>query len=156
KLAYLLQHRGYTHTAVFALPIGLALGLICARPARVRGRELARVLGVGAGAALLHVAFDALNNYGVHPVIPQDNRGYYGDALFIIEPLLLAALLPLLACARDSRSLRALGTGLSVLLLVLVFWRAFVPLSVAFITSAALVLAFALQLRMRSSPWPAL
>ena len=101
QLAYLLHHRGHTHTLLLAIPLGLLTGLLCARACSVRDpRERREVALIGALAGLLHIAFDALNNYGVHPFWPLDNRWYYGDAVFIIEPLLLAAMIPLLAIAR--------------------------------------------------------
>ncbi|WP_370466973.1 metal-dependent hydrolase, partial [Salmonella enterica] len=42
-------------------------------------------------ATLLHIALDFTNSYGVHPFWPFDNRWYYGDAVFIVEPLFWAA-----------------------------------------------------------------
>jgi len=36
----------------------------------------------------LHIAFDAFNNYGVHPFAPFEDRWFYGDAVFIIDPWL--------------------------------------------------------------------
>jgi inner membrane protein len=44
---------------------------------------------------LLHIAMDFSNNYGVHPFWPVDNRWFYGDSVFIIEPLFWAACAPL-------------------------------------------------------------
>ncbi len=44
---------------------------------------------------LLHIAMDFTNNYGVHPFWPVDNRWFYGDSVFIIEPLFWAACAPL-------------------------------------------------------------
>jgi inner membrane protein len=38
---------------------------------------------------------DFTNNYGVHPFWPLDDRWYYGDSVFIIEPLIWAACAPL-------------------------------------------------------------
>jgi inner membrane protein len=38
---------------------------------------------------------DFTNNYGVHPFWPIANRWFYGDAVFIAEPLLWAACAPL-------------------------------------------------------------
>ena len=44
----------------------------------------------------LHIAMDALNSYGVHPFWPWNNRWFYGDTLFIIEPWLWLIILPVL------------------------------------------------------------
>lgn len=120
KLAYLLQHRGHTHTFLVALPLGLAVGLLSARLARVeRVRDRVGIALLGALAALCHVLFDACNNYGVHPFYPVDNRWYYGDFVFIVEPLLLAAMLPLLAHGGVTRAGRAVGWFVGAALLAL-------------------------------------
>jgi inner membrane protein len=156
QLAYLLQHRGYTHTVLLALPIGALLAAGCSLLLRVRGGEWSRVLGAGALAALLHVAFDALNNYGVHPFFPFDNRWYYGDAVFIVEPLLLAVLLPLLAHRSTPLGGRVLGFSLCALLLGLVWYLGFMPRGVAIATSATLSCAWLLQQRAGASARPAL
>ena len=92
-LGYLMHHRGHTHTLLWGLPqVALLLGLMWlfwprvrrlmreSRPAR-RGLAAAGLLGVG-----LHMAFDALNVYGVHPFHPFDARWLYGDLVFIVEP----------------------------------------------------------------------
>jgi inner membrane protein len=52
---------------------------------------------------LLHIVFDFQNNYGVHPFWPLDDRWYYGDTLFIVEPLLWAVALPAVALLARSR-----------------------------------------------------
>ena len=124
KLDYLLHHRGHTHTIVGALILSLlvfaAVRLwwryrkIEPSPADVRFLMLLAVL-----APLLHLALDFTNSYGVHPFWPVDNRWYYGDAVFIVEPLLWACSAPLLFTLR-SKAMRALvalvlliGIGLS-------------------------------------------
>ena len=64
-------------------------------------------------------ALDFTNSYGVHPFWPVDNRWYYGDAVFIVEPLLWACSAPLLFTLRSkvTRALVAVvlvvGIGLS-------------------------------------------
>lgn len=51
--------------------------------------------GVALFTPLLHIAMDFTNTYGVHPFWPLDNHWYYGDAVFIAEPLIWAAMTPL-------------------------------------------------------------
>jgi inner membrane protein len=46
-------------------------------------------------APLLHIALDFTNSYGVHPFWPFWNGWLYGDALFIVEPLLWSVAAPL-------------------------------------------------------------
>ena len=36
---------------------------------------------------VLHISMDGLNVYGVHPFWPFDARWYYGDLIFIVEPV---------------------------------------------------------------------
>lgn len=139
KLAYLAHHRGHTHTLLLAIPIGLLCAELFARVFGVRERAARlRVHGLGALAGLLHIGFDWLNNYGVHPFFPLDNRWYYGDAVFIIEPLLFAALLPLLALTGLSRAGRAAGWALCAAVLALVWGVSLVPLPSALIATFAL------------------
>ncbi|MDE2596032.1 MAG: metal-dependent hydrolase [Sphingomonadales bacterium] len=42
--------------------------------------------------ALTHPAFDWLNNYGIRLLEPFSHRWFYGDALFIVDPWILAML----------------------------------------------------------------
>jgi inner membrane protein len=106
KLDYLLHHRGHTHTIVGALLLGLILSLCCEVWCRLRrhplsNRDRLQLMGVGLLASLLHIAMDFTNSYGVHPFWPFDNRWYYGDAVFIVEPLFWAACAPLLFLLRS-------------------------------------------------------
>ena len=95
KAAYLLHHRGITHSlagvVVQALLLALAIRWI-------ERRELAR-----AGAAappfcahllpalcglLTHLALDWLNNYGLRPLLPFSDWRTYADLVFIVDPWL--------------------------------------------------------------------
>jgi inner membrane protein len=112
KLRYLLEHRGHTHTVVGAL-VGSALMLAACEawqrwrkaPLEPRDRTILAVLAVL--APLLHIAMDACNSYGVHPWWPLDDRWFYGDSVFIVEPLLWAATAAPLAFLLRSRPARA-------------------------------------------------
>jgi inner membrane protein len=97
RLGYLLHHRGHTHTLLAALPLGLlciacVLALLRLLGQRVSRSDLGFLLGVATLGGLLHVAMDFGNNYGVHPFWPLDDRWFYGDAIFIVEPWLLITL----------------------------------------------------------------
>ncbi len=90
----LLHHRGYTHTLMAAIPQAL---IVLAVLFLLRGGLLSKRLSRGDWAlafvtalvgVCLHVFADSWNSYGVHPFYPFDNRWYYGDFIFIIEPLL--------------------------------------------------------------------
>lgn len=92
RLGYLLHHRGHTHTLALALPQALAAaGIARAADRQARWGPL---IGVSAAGIGLHIGFDYMNNYGVHPFWPVDNLWYYGDTLFIIDPVLWAILIP--------------------------------------------------------------
>jgi inner membrane protein len=100
KLSYLVQHRGYTHTILGALFAGVLLYFAALLFARWRGWTLTpgdrkRIGAIGFIAPLLHIAMDFTNNYGVHPFWPWYDGWFYGDTVFIIEPLFWAACAPL-------------------------------------------------------------
>jgi inner membrane protein len=109
KLGYLLHHRGHTHTVVWALVSAVALWAITRWwwQRGLTGRERADassalVSRVGARALLVlavagtlsHLLLDFTNSYGVHPFWPLDNRWFYGDAVFIVEPWLMVVAIP--------------------------------------------------------------
>jgi inner membrane protein len=93
-LGYLLHHRGHTHTILYEIPQALLLvGLIwCfwpsarrllkASPQARKGFAISIVLGFA-----LHLAMDFLNSYGIHPFHPFDSNWFFGDMIFIVEPL---------------------------------------------------------------------
>lgn len=111
-LGYLLHHRGHTHTLIVAPLLALLPWLASLALERWSARREKESPPDGSSRALLyalsllgcvtHIAMDATNNYGVHPFWPFDARWYFGDTIFIIEPLwwvVLAA--PLMFTARS-------------------------------------------------------
>jgi inner membrane protein len=128
-LGYLLHHRGHTHTALWAIPQALLLAgllwlfwpaarrlLAASRPAR-----LGLALSVGLGFAL-HLAMDFANSYGVHPWYPFDGRWFYGDMIFIVEPLFWVAIGVPMALIMRWRLPRF--AGLALLFATLLFFAA--------------------------------
>jgi inner membrane protein len=125
KVNYLLQHRGYWHTIIGALLLA-AVAFAIARWRLGWGghspspRDVRWLGGVFAITPLLHIGMDFTNNYGVHPFWPLYNRWFYGDAVFIAEPLLWAACAPLAFTFRTrlARSMvaavLAIGIGLAL------------------------------------------
>ncbi len=120
-LGYLLHHRGHTHTLLLApllalLPwlAALALERWSARREKEKppdGSHRALLYGLSLLGCVTHIAMDATNNYGVHPFWPFDARWYFGDTIFIIEPLwwvVLSAPLVFTASSRVGRVLFAL------------------------------------------------
>ena len=128
RLAYMLHHRGYTHTVVGVLigavlvwgAVLLVLRLRSRRwPERADARWLLALLAV---STFSHLMLDWTNSYGVHPFWPFDDRWRYGDAVFIVEPWLWVASVPALVAASSARVVRVL---LSLVLLagVTLAWR---------------------------------
>lgn len=126
KLDYMLQHRGYTHTVLVCIALAALLYGAVEVWARWRRVPLARqdrwaAAGAALFAVLLHLAMDSLNSYGVHPFWPLQNRWFYGDSVFIVEPLYWAAALPLLFRARSktARVILALAPSIALMLCLL-------------------------------------
>jgi inner membrane protein len=86
--------RGWTHgiVAQLVLPPLLALVMFAWGRARQRSdRPLANLSGLLLLSYLgtwLHVFMDWLNSYGVRLLKPFSDRWFYGDALYIIDPIL--------------------------------------------------------------------
>jgi len=123
RLDYLLEHRGYTHTLVGALACALVLLAACA--AWLRWRRLAPasvdwawLAGLALLGPLLHLAMDFSNSYGVHPFWPFFNGWFYGDSVFIVEPLLWACAAPLVFILRTPLARVLVAVLLAVGLLV--------------------------------------
>jgi inner membrane protein len=100
-LDYLLHHRGHTHTVPGAL--GLSVLLFAAvrlwwwrRRITPSTGDTWLLAGLSVLATMLHIGLDFTNSYGVHPFWPVDDHWYYGDAVFIVEPLLWACAATLL------------------------------------------------------------
>jgi inner membrane protein len=128
-LGYLLHHRGHTHTILFAIPQALLLfaaiwllwpgarALLRESASARRGMAAALAFGLG-----LHLGLDYLNSYGLHPFYPFDARWFYGDMLFIVEPVFWVAFGVPLALALRRRAARALA--LAALSAALAFFAA--------------------------------
>lgn len=136
-LGYLLHHRGHTHTFLLAPVLGVPLVLMALAWLRRRGvslgrREAVALWGLGLFGGWLHLAFDFLNSYGVHPFWPIDGRWVFGDSIFIVEPLFWMAMAPALAFdARSSWGRVVLGIPLA-LSVVLVWVTGLVAIAAAF------------------------
>lgn len=107
KLEYLMHHRGYTHTGLGAMVMAAVFSGILVLVFRLPKRIWwPRLFGVAVLGTFLHLFADSWNNYGVHPFWPISNRWFYGDSIFIVEPLLIFALLPLAVSEVRSRVAR--------------------------------------------------
>jgi inner membrane protein len=136
KLDYVLQHRGYTHTIVVC--VVLAALLYGAAELWVRWRRLLSSASdrlVLAGTCLfavgLHLAMDFLNSYGVHPFWPWQNRWFYGDSVFIVEPLYWAAALALFFQVRSMSARVVIGVAPACAAVVCLLLHLVTPLGCA-------------------------
>lgn len=158
KLNYLLHHRGHTHTILVALLLGAAVIGITQWWLRRRGLQPSRQDRVLLAAILLltpllHIGMDFTNNYGVHPFWPLHNQWFYGDAVFIIEPLFWAACAPLAFIFRTPTARFAIFL-LMATAIGLIFFSGMVPRPVAVIYS--LVAVAMLLIGRRAQPHVAL
>jgi inner membrane protein len=93
---YLRHHRGITHSVVGALAIAIALPLIFYAIdlliARIRKRPPSvKLIGLSIAslvATATHPFMDWTNNYGLRPLLPWSSQWFYGDFLFVIDPVL--------------------------------------------------------------------
>lgn len=90
SLGYLINHRGHTHTIPglilqFALLMFLYFLFFKKNISKEIIKPILYVTGFGLAS---HIGLDFLNSYGVHPLWPVNNKWYYGDVLFIVEPLI--------------------------------------------------------------------
>ena len=107
KLSYVLQHRGYTHTVLGCLVLAALLYAgaelwLRYRHLAVTRRDRLELVGMCIFATFLHLGMDFLNSYGVHPFWPVENGWFYGDSVFIVEPLYWAAAAPLIFVTRST------------------------------------------------------
>jgi inner membrane protein len=147
KLDYLLHHRGHTHTLAGIAAIALLLGFAAEWWIRRRASSVTRSDRLGAWfvallAPSLHIAMDAANNYGVHPWWPFNGQWFFGDSIFIIEPLFWAACAPLMFVLR-TRTARISVALVLVAGVALAIFTGMVPVAS---TLAYVVLAAALGL----------
>ncbi len=65
---------------------------------------------------LPHLGMDSLNSYGVHPFWPFNNEWFYGDSVFIVEPLYWIAAAPMFFVLRTIWARVVLGFALLIAL----------------------------------------
>jgi inner membrane protein len=95
RWTYLQNHRGITHSILGTVALALALPLVfhgCALLiARLRRRKPVTRLGglmiVSIVVTATHPLLDWTNNYGVRLLLPWNSRWFYGDLVFIMDPV---------------------------------------------------------------------
>jgi inner membrane protein len=144
RIGYLLEHRGYTHTllgcgALAALLYLATLLWLHHRAHRTSARDRWLLGAMAVISVALHLGMDAMNSYGVHPFWPWNNRWYYGDSIFIIEPLYWLATAPLLFVLRSTSARVLLAVALVAGAFAMLFVHGLDPMA-----CGAVVLAVAL------------
>lgn len=158
ELGYLLHHRGYTHTLIAAPLLALVTMLLSAAIGRVRGlkgfssAEWRALYWISLASVGLHIGADFMNDYGIHPFAPFWSHWVYGGVIYIVEPLILAALLPLWIFGFQSKITKAIGIAFSGLLLWLLWFAKITTWPVA-LASTLLLAASAWVQKKRPGPW---
>ena len=159
KLAYLLQHRGYTHTILGCVVLALLLYGGAELVAKLRRLTLSRadrvaLLGMALFATLLHLGMDSLNSYGVHPFWPFNNEWFYGDSVFIVEPLYWIAAAPMFFLLRTIWARIVLGLALVLALAATVVTYSVRPAwYIGVIVVTALLLFLGKRASARAAAW---
>jgi len=101
RLGYLLHHRGFTHTLLMAIPQSLFIIGLLWISLKISKQKLPKLIWkqvvlVAFLGPFLHIGLDSLNTYGVHPFWPFNNDWFYGDSMFIVEPILWVSIIPFL------------------------------------------------------------
>ncbi|MCU0626250.1 MAG: metal-dependent hydrolase [Gemmatimonadaceae bacterium] len=151
-LGYMLHHRGHTHTLVMAIAAALLVwGLALAIRRDLRTTAASRAtLAVALLGTLSHIVLDWTNSYGVHPFWPWDNRWYYGDAIFIVEPWLWVVAIPLVVAGERTRVTRGLLAALLVAILMAAWVTSFTTSAVAVALTAGAIASLVAAWRTRA------
>ena len=95
------HHRGFTHTFLGApLVAAVSLAVVYGIYSLMRRRgwrpkvppRWGLLYGFALLSALIHILLDFSNNYGVRPLAPFHPRWYSWDIVYIVDPVILAAL----------------------------------------------------------------
>ena len=151
-LGYLVQHRGYTHTALGLIPQAIIIclfGFIIRVSRKIPPPRLKLTLdfiAIVIIGLISHLVADSWNTYGIHPFWPWNSKWYYGDAVFIAEPWIWFTLIPPLCMRSETWIGKSFFLALTLLLGVFVFRTHFVAVPMmAFIASWTGFLFFVFQ-----------
>ena len=132
RLTYLLHHRGWTHTILFIPLIAVIAAGIASLITKMKFKENWKSLGLAALLGVVfHIGTDFCNDYGVHPFAPWNNRWFYGDFLFILEPAVWFSMLPLIVLQSHNRLTKGLWLLIEFGMFFVVWFKPYTPLLVA-------------------------
>jgi inner membrane protein len=84
---YLLAHRGFTHSILFAILTSLLLALTVRRSRRLRNIGMQKWVLFFAAQLLTHILIDAFNNYGIGWFEPFSHYRFSFNAIYVADPL---------------------------------------------------------------------
>ncbi len=151
-LGYLLHHRGHTHTLLAAPVLGLVaygLGSLFGRGQGWSRADRLWLLALSLLGPVGHLALDLSNSYGVHPLWPLHDGWFYGDSIFIVEPLFWACTLPLVITASESWVSRVVAGVILAAGLGLAAFGGFVPWPFPVVVVALALLTLAVGVKVR-------
>ncbi len=148
RMEFLLQHRGYSHTLGAVLPIAIFTLLLCWAIAKKRQLEVNKkdwlwLGGLAIFGVLSHILADSWNSYGVHPFWPWQNRWYYGDFIFILEPWIWITLIPCLLFSSLPKWIRSFLFLLYVAIVGAAWKISYVPSPIALLLSIMALIGLA-------------
>ena len=155
KLHYLLTHRGYTHTFIAMPIIALISGVIGYLLFKPKCRfSFLKLFFISLIAALTHLFLDYGNNYGVHPFYPFNNNWFYGDAVFILEPIFWFTLLPFVIFRTKSIFISYFWMSLGIFMLTVLWLGPFSSWHVGFFATIYLLFVIFLEFKFQKSYIP--
>lgn len=116
QLFYLVTHRGLSHSLLAVPILGVVSALLASGIVRTGVTFKSWIWGML--GILLHLFADSWNEYGVKPFSPFLDRWFFGDSVFILEPILWFTLLPIALWTLESKVVRAIFAGLGIFALV--------------------------------------
>jgi inner membrane protein len=108
--------RGWTHGVVAQLVLpavlaGVMYGLSRTRTRTARAVSLGGLLLLSYVGTWCHIFMDWLNSYGVRLLKPFSDRWFYGDALYIVDPILYVMFAAAIVLARRAETGSKRGPG---------------------------------------------
>jgi membrane-bound metal-dependent hydrolase YbcI (DUF457 family) len=113
--AYIEYHRGITH-AILGIPL---LSIVVALAMYKFSENFWRTYAVALVAMSTHPVLDYLNTYGLRPFLPFDGTWFYGDAVFIIDPIFDLILIGSLAAGHFAQKRRRQLAAIGLLIVAL-------------------------------------
>jgi inner membrane protein len=156
SLMGLLEHRGFTHTVTLApvlAVVAIGVAWILTLLPKLNWKWFWGLFGLSFLGVLMHLAADYCNDYGVHPFSPFYNKWFYGDFIFIVEPLVWFAILPLAFFESQRKILKALVILLYAAMGGVLFFGPFAPFYVSIGASLWAILAWYLQKWVGRGSW---